>query len=110
MSHFYDSTEVKRKEIAPGVNIRTMWGEKVMMSMVEIAPHAVVPNHSHPHEQAGLMLQGEFDMTIGGETRLLRPGDAYVIPGGVEHSVVGSDGWSLALDIFSPPREEYKQR
>ena len=108
MSHFFDSSEVQRKEIAPGVTIRTMWGEKVMMSLVETAPRAVVPNHSHPHEQAGLMLQGEFDLTVGGETRRMRPGDAYVIPGGVEHSVLGSDGWALALDIFAPPREEYQ--
>ena len=108
MSPFFDSTEVQRREIVPGVSIRTMWGEKVMMSLVETAPRAVVPNHSHPHEQAGLMLQGEFDLTIGGETRRMRPGDAYVIPGGVEHSVLGSDGWALALDIFSPPREEYQ--
>ena len=108
MSPFFDSTEVQRREIAPGVSIRTMWGEKVMMSLVETAPRAVVPNHSHPHEQAGLMLQGEFDLTIGGETKRMRPGDAYVIPGGVEHSVLGSDGWALALDIFSPPREEYQ--
>ena len=93
MPYFYDSSEVQRKEIAPGVSIRTMWGEKVMMSVVEIAPHGVVPNHSHPHEQAGIMMQGEFDMTIGGETRRLKAGDAYVIPGGVEHSVVGLDGW-----------------
>jgi len=105
--YFYDSSEVKRRELAPGVTLRTMWGEKTMLSMVEIAPKSVVPNHSHPHEQSGIVLQGEFDFTIGGETRTLRPGDAYIIPGGVEHSLVGSDGWSLALDIFSPPREDY---
>jgi quercetin dioxygenase-like cupin family protein len=85
-----------------------MWGEKVMMSVIETAPHAVVPRHSHPHEQAGMMLQGQFEMTIGDETKLLRPGDSYVIPGGVEHSVQGQEGWALALDVFSPPREEYK--
>jgi quercetin dioxygenase-like cupin family protein len=85
-----------------------MWGEKVMMSLVEVAPGAVMPLHSHPHEQTGIMMQGEFEMTIGGESRVLRPGDAYVIPGGVEHGVKGSEGWSLALDIFSPPREDYK--
>ena len=79
-----------------------------MMSVVEIAPGSEVPNHAHPHEQAGLVLQGEFEFTIGGETKRLRQGDAYVIPGQVEHSLVGSDGWSRALDIFSPPREEYK--
>ena len=98
MPYFYDSSEVKRRELAPGVTLRTMWGEKTMLSMVEI---------SHPHEQSGIVLQGEFDFTIGGETRTVRPGDAYIIPGGVEHSLVGSDGWSLALDIFSPPREDY---
>ena len=108
MSYFFDPSEVKRKELAPGVTLRVMWGDKIMMSVVEIAPGAVVPNHAHPHEQAGLVLQGEFEFTIGGETKKLRQGDAYVIPGQVEHSLVGSDGWSLALDIFSPPREEYK--
>ena len=108
MSYFHDPSQVERMELAPGVMLRTMWGDKLMMSMVEVAPKAVVPNHTHPHEQAGLVLQGEFEFTIGGETKWVRPGDAYVIPGGVEHSLVGSDGWSLVLDIFSPPREEYK--
>ena len=108
MSYFFDSSETKRRELAPGVTLRTMWGEKVMLSLVECAPHSVVPNHSHPHEQAGIVMQGDFDMTIGGETKRLKPGDAYVIPGGVEHSVQAGDGWALALDVFSPPREEYK--
>ena len=108
MTYFYDPSEQQRREMAPGVSLRTMWGEKIMMSLVEIAPNAVVPTHSHPHEQAGMVIQGEFEFTIGGETKLLKQGDAYVIPGGVEHRVVGSQGWSLALDIFSPPREDYK--
>ena len=107
MPYYYDPAEVKRRELAPGVHLRTMWGDKTMMSLVEIAPGAKVPNHSHPHEQSGLVLQGEFDFTIGGEMRRVRQGDAYIIPGGVEHSLVGSQNWSLALDIFSPPREDY---
>lgn len=108
MDYFIDPANVKRRELAPGVTLRTMWGDKIMMSIVEIAPHAVVPSHSHPNEQAGTVLQGEFDFTIGGQTKRLRQGESYIIPGGVEHGVVGTDGWSMALDIFSPPREEYK--
>jgi len=108
VSYFYDYAAIQRKELAPGVSLRAMWGEKVMMSMVEISPNSVVPNHSHPHEQAGIVVQGEVDMTIGDETKRLRPGDAYVIPGGVEHNLVANEGWSLVWDIFSPPREEYK--
>jgi quercetin dioxygenase-like cupin family protein len=108
MPYFFDPSEVERRELVPGLSLRTMWGDKVMMSLVEIAPRAVLPEHRHPHEQAGIVLQGEFDFTIGGETRRVRQGEAYVIPGDVAHSLVGSDGWSLVLDIFSPPREEYK--
>lgn len=109
MSHFIDSSELKRKELAPGVTIRTMWGDKTMLSLVENSPHSVVPKHSHEvHEQSGIVLEGSFEMTIGGETKKMKPGDAYVIPPGVEHSLQGTDGWGLALDVFSPPREEYK--
>ena len=108
MTYFHDPSEIGRRELAPGVTLRVMWGEKIMMSLVEIAPKAAVPVHTHPHEQAGVVPQGEFDFTIGGETKRLRQGDAYLIPCGVEHGLVGSEGWSLALDIFSPPREDYK--
>ena len=108
MSNFFEPNKVERRELVPGITLRIMWGDKVMMSMVEIAPKAVLPPHKHPHEQAGLVLEGEFDFTIGDEIKTLGPGEAYIIPGGVEHSLVGSDGWALALDIFSPPREEYK--
>ncbi len=108
MSHFYDSTRTRRRELAPGVTARSIWGERIMMSHIEIAPGAEVPLHTHPHEQAGAMLEGVMEMTIAGETRTLRPGDSYVIPGGVEHSARALEGWALTLDIFSPPREEYK--
>ena len=109
MSYFIESSKVKRQELAPGVSIRTMWGEKIMVSILESAPHAVVKDHVHPHEQAGIVLQGEFEMNIGHETKHMRPGDAYVIPGGVEHGIVGDDGWALVLDVFSPVRDEYKK-
>ena len=43
------------------------------------------------------------------EARTIRPGDAYLIPSGVEHSATAVGGPARALDIFSPPREEYKK-
>jgi len=106
---FVDPSQVKRLQLAPGVNLRPMWGERIMMVLVEIGPNATVPTHSHTHEQMGLVLQGEFDMVIGNERKRLRQGDAYLIPSGVEHTVHTQEGWALALDIFSPPREEYIQ-
>ena len=66
-----------------------------------------MPVHSHPHEQAGLLVSGRLKFTIGEETRLLEPGDQWLIPGGVPHTVVAVDGPAVALDVFNPVREDY---
>ncbi len=108
MTYIHSAESANQRELAPGVKLRTMWGEKIMMSLVELAPNSGVPTHSHPNEQAGMVLEGEFDFTIGGETTRLKKGDFYIIPGDVEHGVVTLDGPASALDIFSPPREDYK--
>ncbi len=108
MTYTFDPEGIERRELAPGVHLRTMWGEKVMLSIVEIAANSEVPMHSHPHEQAGMVLEGEFDFAIGGVTSRVKKGDTYIIPGGVEHAVYAGDAPAIALDIFSPPREDYK--
>lgn len=105
---FLDVANRERKEMAPGVFIRTFWGERMLMSLVDLEPEAVVPTHSHPHEQAGVMLEGEMTLTVAGESRRLRPGDCYLIPGGVEHSAVAGPQGAQVLDVFSPVREDYK--
>jgi|TARA_Y100000310_G_scaffold339290_1_gene431550 quercetin dioxygenase-like cupin family protein len=107
LTYTYDPKDMASRELAPGVNLRTMSGEKMMLSVVEISANAVMPPHSHPHEQAGMVLEGEFEFTIGEETSTVKKGDVYIIPGGVEHSLRANGEPSLALDIFSPPREDY---
>lgn len=79
-----------------------------MMSFVRFVPGAVVPTHSHPHEQMGILLDGEFEFTIGSETKRMKKGDLWRIPGNVPHSVKAGERGAYALDVFSPPREEYK--
>ena len=108
MSYFYSPDERAVKTLFGDVTARTFWGEKMLMSLVELPAHSVVPLHSHPHEQVGVVLEGEVDFTIGGEKRRLKVGDMWVIPGGVEHMVEAGDKPARALDIFSPVREDYQ--
>ena len=105
---FFNINEQPEKQIFDGVTIRTVHGEKLMMSFVQLAPHSIVAEHSHPHEQMGMVLEGTFELTIDGEARILKKGDAYLIPSYVKHSAKAFDKAALALDIFSPPREDYK--
>jgi unsaturated pyranuronate lyase len=106
-NYFVSRADCSRHEIFPGVHIFTTAGQRMMLSLVELAPHSVVQPHSHPHEQMGLLLEGELTFTIGGETKTLRPGEMWRIPGGVEHTCVAGDQPAKALDVFHPVREDY---
>ena len=97
-------------ELAAGVTGRPLFGERAMLNLVRFEPGATVPLHSHLHEQLGLVLEGMQVLVVDGAPHELGPLEAYVLPGGVEHSAYcGPDG-ALVLDIFAPPREEYRER
>lgn len=109
MSLFFPTgDELGRHTIFPGVTIRTAAAERMMLSLVDLAPGSVVEEHAHPHEQVGMVVRGRAVFTIGGEEKTLGPGDLYRIPGGVPHKVVTLDEPAQALDIFTPVREEYR--
>ena len=98
---------LRGKEIAKGVTIKPLVGEHVMLNYVQSVPQGEVPLHSHHHEQLGLIIEGELEMQIGDERRTLRPGDTYVIPGGISHSGRAGRAGALVLDVFYPLREDY---
>lgn len=106
--NFYTEGDCARHEIFPGVTIRTSWLERLMTSIVHFQPNAVVEDHSHVHEQMGIILSGRVDFTIDGVTCRLGPGDLYRIPSNVRHKVVALDEPVKAFDVFSPVREDYK--
>lgn len=108
MSQYFPTTdECARHTIFPGVHIRTCAMERMMMSFVTLEPGSVVEEHSHPHEQVGMMLKGKATFWIGGDEKTLGPGDMYRIPGGVRHRVAALEEPVEVLDIFTPVREEY---
>lgn len=105
--YFVERSDCSRHNIFPGVDINTVAGENIMLSLVEFEPNAVVERHSHRHEQMGLLMEGELEFIIGDERRVLKPGEMWRIPGGVEHSAIAGDAPVRALDVFCPIREDY---
>lgn len=105
---FHDLKQAKSITLADGVIAHPAWGERVMLVRLELEANSVVPLHTHPHEQAGMVLEGELDFTLGDETRHLTAGDSYIVPSNVTHGVTMGSAPAVALDVFSPPREEYK--
>jgi quercetin dioxygenase-like cupin family protein len=95
------------QEALAGIRQKTLvWGEKTLMTEFILQKGAVLPHHSHPHEQTGYLVEGHLTLTIGGEASEIFPGDSWSIPGNVVHfAEVHQD--SKAIEIFSPVRTEY---
>lgn len=107
---FYQIDTIKEVTLLEGISARFVTGSRIMFSFVRLAPGAVMPDHNHPHEQLGYVLEGTMVLNLAGDERTLQPGDAYTIPGGVTHRAVGGPNGCLVLDAFNPPREEYLAR
>ena len=107
---FVHFPNVKAFELAAGVSGRPLFGEGAMLNLIEFEPGSTVPLHSHEHEQLGIVLQGMQALVVDGITHELEPFEAYVLPGGVEHSAYCGPEGALVLDIFTPVREDYQER
>jgi quercetin dioxygenase-like cupin family protein len=97
------------RELAKGLTTHIFAGERAMLSVVSFEPHAEGKLHHHPEEQWGVLLEGSAIRVQGDEEIAVRKGDFWRTPGNVPHTMrAGPDG-ARVLDIFSPPRPEYKK-
>jgi quercetin dioxygenase-like cupin family protein len=107
---FIKEEELPKLELFPKAFSGIVAGEGIMLSFLDLQPGCEIPEHSHPHEQAGFVLQGSFRFRIGSEERLTGPGDAFIVPPDVVHSGEVVEGPVRIVDIFSPPREDYLEK
>lgn len=97
------------RQLAPGMVARIFPGVHVMLSVVTIEPHSTSPIHSHPNEQWGVCLEGEWIRIQDGVEHHVRAGDFWQTPPDVPHGGRTLGQRCVVLDIFAPPREEYRQ-
>ncbi len=104
---FVKTENLPEKEIVAGIRGRFVHTDNMTVGHIAIAAGAVLPAHAHPHEQVTNLLEGEFEMTLDGETRVLTPGDAAVIPSNAPHSGKALSDCRL-IDVFQPARDDYR--
>lgn len=99
--------DAETTEAVDGVHLAVLAGaDRMNVQGFEIEPGARVPEHSHEHEQTGVLYQGELVFFVDGEELPLEPGDTYAIPGGEPHAVENrGDETAVGIDTFGPPRE-----
>ena len=104
-----DTSQGIARQLGEGLATRVFPGEQAMLSLVTIASNAQGKIHSHPEEQWGVLLEGSGVRTQGGEDVAVEVGDFWRTPGGVPHSFRGGPEGAKVLDVFAPPRAEYRK-
>ncbi len=105
---FFNRSELTGAEMLPGVTRRAVWLDGVMVTFFWFEPGSIVPEHAHPNEQITVVTEGAMEFTLGGEMRVLRPGDGVCIPANVPHKATILGEPTEAYDAWNPPREDYK--
>lgn len=100
-------SEIPQSEPVPGYRVRFVHSENMTLAYWDIDAGATMPEHSHPHEQVASVIEGTFEMFIGGKREILEPGIVVVIRPHEPHS-----GRALTtcriVDAFYPVRDDFR--
>lgn len=110
MDPLRDLDELELQQIWGGVAARSVHGERLTLALVELDPNSVVPEHSHDHEQLGIVLRGNVTFRVGDEARELRAGGTWRIPSNVPHEVHTGPEGAVVVDVFAPARDDWRDR
>jgi quercetin dioxygenase-like cupin family protein len=98
---------IEQKEIMPGFKGRFVHTNSSTIAFWEITKGAILPEHSHIHEQTTQVVEGSLELIVNNESYILEPGSIIIIPSNVIHSGKAITNCKLT-DTFSPVREDYK--
>jgi len=98
-------------QIHPGVRLQAIGGEQVLLCRVTYEPGTTVARHAHEQtEQLMAIVEGEVEMTIGSETKTLRPGDVVVVNRGLEHELHSAGGVTFFEALAPVPLDHVGDR
>jgi quercetin dioxygenase-like cupin family protein len=90
-----------------GIERQMVVGEHIMICRFRFAPLLVTPEHSHPHEQMSIVVQGRVRFFVEGRERIATPGDVLHFPSNTWHGATMMDEEVVLIDIFSPVSEDF---
>lgn len=107
-SPFKELRHIEEREILPKCHVRFVHSDNMTLSYWNLEEGAVIPEHSHPHEQVCNMIEGRMELTVGDEMRLMTAGSVALIGSNTPHSVKALTP-CYVIDVFYPIREDYRQ-
>lgn len=109
---FFTISELPQKEIMKGISLKSVHLHNLMVTFVTLESGAVLPEHSHEHEQISVIISGVLRFSVEGEERIVSAGQAVCIPSNALHGAEVIEGPCIVYDSWNPVRTDYiiKQR
>jgi len=98
---FWNLGTLTLEPFRPGIMSKAEIGNNLIMVCMQIDQSREDSGHEHPFDQCGIVLEGQIEMFIGQERRLLNPSDCYFVPSGSHHGWKTFDKPVKLLDISS---------
>jgi quercetin dioxygenase-like cupin family protein len=96
---FIDTNSLNVIERLPGWFGRYFHSANMTIAHYDFKRGSSIHEHHHPQEEVYEVIDGELEMTIDGETRIVRAGIVAIVPGNVPHSVKAlTDGRAIIVD------------
>ena len=104
---FIAPEHMKTAEPLPGWRGRFWRSASMSFAHYEIAAGASIHPHHHPNEEVWLVIEGELEITVAGETQKAGPGSVAVVPPDALHSVRALSSGS-AVVANHPVRHDFR--
>ena len=102
----YDWSQIPKEQLNPQIARQVIHGAQLTIAKLFLNKGAVVPDHSHHHEQVTMLQTGRLLFTIDGQQQEIGAGQLLEIPPHAVHNVLALEE-SVAVDLFSPAREDW---
>jgi len=102
-----DWSAVPVEQVAEGVSRQMVWGDRLMVCRLRLAPRVTTAAHTHPHEQITVVVRGRAVFRVGDEQRIVAAGDVIYFAPGILHGATMLEEDVELIDIFSPVREDF---
>ena len=98
--------DIPEKQLAPGVRRKFVTADRVTIARFSLSRDAVVPVHSHEHEQVSYVVSGVLRFEVDGKAMTVEAGQALQIPTVAKHGVTAVEDTEV-IDVFSPVRQDW---
>ena len=106
-NEIFEWAKIEPRTVIAGFHGRFVHSDTMTFALWQIDAGAVLPEHSHIHEQVVHLYEGEFEMTVEGKARRMSGGTVFAIPANARHSGRAITACRV-MDVFYPSRDDYR--